>query len=124
MDIPSWLAHLTGANAFAADPIAAILGDSKPTLGDAFQGIGHSLMENGRSSFGNGPARPGVAAAPSMGALAHGITSPAGAPALGKVPGITAHSLPPVVQPPPGTGFTPMPQLTLQQALANLWGPK
>lgn len=54
--IPPWLAQITGAMQFANNPANSF----QPTVGDAFQGIGHDMMEHFRA--GSGQASPGTAA--------------------------------------------------------------
>lgn len=44
MQIPAWLAALTNANKFANNPANSF----QPTLGDALQGIGSSMMQHYR----------------------------------------------------------------------------
>jgi len=46
--IPSWLAALTGAQRFANNPANGFA----PTLGDALQGIGSSMMQHYRGQAG------------------------------------------------------------------------
>jgi hypothetical protein len=48
MELPSWLMNATGAGAFANNPANGF----KATLGDAMQGIGHSMMEHYRHGQG------------------------------------------------------------------------
>jgi hypothetical protein len=55
MAIPSWLASMTGAQAFANNPLNGF----QPTMGDAMQGIGHSLAEHYRQG-GLAPAPAGT----------------------------------------------------------------
>ena len=54
MTIPAWFANMTGAQAFAQNPANGF----QPTLGDAFQGIGHSMMEHYRRGEGMGVPKP------------------------------------------------------------------
>lgn len=46
--LPAWLIKATGANAFANNPANGF----QPTLGDALQGVGHSMMEHYRRGTG------------------------------------------------------------------------
>lgn len=47
--IPQWLIDMTGAMQFANNPANGF----QPTMGDALQGIGHSMMEHYRQQLGN-----------------------------------------------------------------------
>lgn len=58
MAIPSWLANLTGANAFANNPANGF----QPTFGDALQGIGHDMMQHYRGPQQSAGAVPAIAA--------------------------------------------------------------
>lgn len=58
--IPQWLAALTGANAFAKGTPGG-----GPSIGDAFQGIGHSMMEHYRGTPGSLQSTP-AAPAPAL----------------------------------------------------------
>lgn len=51
MQLPDWLIKATGAQQFANNPANGFV----PTLGDAFQGIGHSMAEHYRN--GQGPKK-------------------------------------------------------------------
>lgn len=61
MQLPSWLAGLTGAKEFANNPANG----NVPTWGDAMQGIGHSMMENYRRTPGQ-PAAPSASQTPGV----------------------------------------------------------
>ena len=75
MPIPSWLSNITGAMQFANNPA----NNFQPTVGDAFQGIGHSMMEHFRAGQGqpaSAPAAPMIGQQPTVGQLAGQATAP------------------------------------------------
>lgn len=55
MQIPQWLAQMTGANAHALN----FANDFQPTLGDALQGIGSSMKSHYLAGQNQGQASPG-----------------------------------------------------------------
>lgn len=55
MQLPQWLIHATGAQSFANNPLNGFT----PTIGDALQGIGHSMMEHYRRGHADGQAAAG-----------------------------------------------------------------
>lgn len=75
MQVPNWLAALTGARQFANNPA----NNYNPTLGDAFQGIGHSMMQHYRGQGG----QPGKPMAPQINGGPDGLTPAIVAQALG-----------------------------------------
>jgi hypothetical protein len=106
MNIPTWLSKMTGAEAFATNPNNMF----QPTLGDALQGIGHSMAEHYRR--GQGAGMPSPLAGPQA-------TTPAPEPVA--LPQIQRQ---PVAAPNP-VEFTPtaagLPlNLTLAQLLGNM----
>lgn len=54
MQLPNWLAAMTGANKFANNPANGF----QATLGDMFQGAGHSMAQHYRGQGGTYGARP------------------------------------------------------------------
>ena len=70
MQLPDWLIKATGAAQFANNPNNGF----QPTIGDALQGIGHSMMENYRRDLApSGSQAPGVPG----GAPPAGVPAPA-----------------------------------------------
>lgn len=81
MIIPNWLSSLTGAQAFANNAANGF----QPTIGDALQGIGHSMMEYQRAhtipGYGvpktDSIVQPGVNAPPTVPLVAPAPVVPA-----------------------------------------------
>lgn len=104
MDIPPWLAKATGANPFAMNPANGF----NPTVGDAMQGIGHSMMEHYRrnsapqtpAAGGGGNPMLGILGGmiPPMGILGNQLMQGMGG---GGAPAPLAHSAPPSALPSP-----------------------
>lgn len=68
MALPAWLVQATGAMKFATNPASP----GVPTMGDALQGIGHSMANHYRRNQGQAQA-PGAAPAPAPAAAPMGM---------------------------------------------------
>lgn len=75
MNIPPWLAALTGAGQFANNPA----NNFAPTFGDGLQGIGHSMMQHYRGQGGQ-PAQPAGAPLGQTGTIGDLLAGLGGAP--------------------------------------------
>jgi hypothetical protein len=100
MQLPSWLANLTGATQFANNPA----NNFAPTFGDALQGIGHSMAEHYRRGQADGASNGGLDGAlkglPPIEKVALHF-APQGD--VGQMPQVSGQVMapPPVVQPAP-----------------------
>jgi hypothetical protein len=114
MEIPPWLAALTGAYGIQAGNGMGALSSTNatgPTLMDAARGIGHDMMEHFRAGQARTPlATPGATTAPGM----PGSNQPAPAPVMPMAP-------PPTPAPAPGVpAFTQGPAIAPPQDLASI----
>lgn len=97
MQLPSWLAGLTGADKFANNPANGF----RATFGDMAQAAGHSIMQHYRGQGGKygGPTlTPGVNANPSLASVLSGLGPKTPAP---QREAITGGELPTVSNPSP-----------------------
>lgn len=77
MALPNWLVQATGAMKFANNPANGF----QPTMGDAMQGIGHSMMNHYRNGQGTPPAGGAPQPAPPPAPMfAAGLINPSAPP--------------------------------------------
>lgn len=97
MQLPNWLSGMTGAAKFAAP-------GGKPNFGDAFQGIGHSMMNHYRHNFQGKPfpGQESPATKASIDSILAGLSGPAPqiqVPSLAPQQPLGQVQLPPMGQP-------------------------
>lgn len=109
MNIPSWLIALTNAGKFA-EP------GGQPNLGDAMQGIGHSMMQHYRGAPMSGGQLPMV---PPQGDVIANILAKGAQPGPQVLPG-----MPQLPGPSPVGGSPQMGQIDFANALQGLNAPR
>lgn len=121
MNLPSWLAGLTGANKFANNPETGF----QANLGDLFQSAGHSMAQHYRGkggTYGGNPLIEGLNAGPGLSTPIPAQPAETLSSILPAAPPIQESELPPVrnAQFPPESRRPALPQQT--PIPENPWG--
>jgi len=110
MQLPSWLIDATGAQPFANNPA----NNFQPTLGDAMQGIGHSMMSHYRRDPTEAPGGPPTPPALPGDSMGQTMQQP-------QLPGMLPGMQPPPRIPPMNINPSPVaPQLWTGQGAAQV----